>query len=417
MEKNRYKYYSGHHSNINMLHRVVTNYRYATVLDRFAFYSINSNFILPREYELNGWFCIEYKSLGEMTGYSERSIKAIVKLFTTMGLIEKVRKLIKNKCRACIRITSKTIALLGLTKTCEQRTEQTTGSDESCALNTESRKNLAQQCTFKSTENSLTYNEYREKEKDINIITRVPRCEKQGKLYNVPKAVTEIFVKVGERLPESQKATIWAAIYNLQKQHHKKISNISEFVAWISFSVINAKYQLKKAFNFQHQLNKLIKIARSPNGLQKPRGFHNHWDIGQELKLEEHTRLKQHEKLKQAGQGDTETPSLKTNDLDNHGSYMVAKKSSEIWNDKGDIKSLKDKRGKLNSVINSLMNELKELPIIYKETPELLRKATVQAQAELKEFKIEHELIVKEINKLKEDKHLSKSQEWVPLYA
>ena len=408
MKKTIYQYYSGHHSNINKIHQVVSNYRYATVLDRFAFYSINSNFILPNEYELNGWFCIEYKSLGEMTGYKERTIKAIVKLFNKMGLIEKVRKLIKNKCRSCLRITQKTIALLGLTKTCEQRPEQTIKSEESCSQSTESRKNLAQQCTFESTENARSYNEYREKEKDINIITRVPRNEKQGKLYNVPKAVTEIFVKVGERLPETQKAIIWAAIYNLQKQHNKKISNISEFVAWISFSVINAKYQLKKAFNFQHQLNKLIKIARSPNGLQKPRGFHNHWDIGQELKTDENKRLKQHEKLKQAGQGDV-YKSLSVNAQSSYEeSYIVAKKASETWADSGDIKSLTAKRGKLNSVINSLMNELKELPVIFKKNPEMLKKTTTQAKAELKDFKLEHELIVKKINELNKDKQLSK---------
>jgi len=88
------------------------------------------------------------------------------------------------------------------------------------------RKNLAQQCTFKSAKNALTYNEYREKEKDINIITRVPRKEKQRKLYNAPKSVTDIFEKVGERLEDFQKSTIWGGLYVIYKNNIAKTFQI-----------------------------------------------------------------------------------------------------------------------------------------------------------------------------------------------
>lgn len=419
MDKSNYKYYSGHHSNINKLHQSVSNYRHATVLDRFAFFSINSNFILPNKNEEEGWFCIEYKSIGEMTGYKERTIKAIVKLFTKLGLIEKVRRIIKNQCRSCIRITQKTLAILGVATNCEQTTKVLPTTPASYAQDDDKRKNLAQECTFKSAENALAYNEYREKEKDINIITRVPRKEKQGKLYNVPKSVTEIFSKIGERLQDTQKITIWGAICNLQKQHSKNISNVSEYVAWISFSIINAKHQLKNAFNFTHQLNCLMKIARSSQGLQKPRGFHNHWDVGQELKTNEMERLKQHESSKQAGQGANGNQSIEISGLENSNDigYVVAKKANELWSDQGSLKDLKQKKGMLLNTINSLINEIKELPLIYKSHPEMMSQLTDQAQNELENFKVEYEFVCQHIKKLNGEKQLSKELEWQPLYA
>ena len=418
MDKSNYKYYSGHHSNINKLHQSVSNYRHATVLDRFAFFSINSNFILPNKNEEEGWFCIEYKSIGEMTGYKERTIKAIVKLFTKLGLIEKVRRIIKNQCRSCIRITQKTKDILGLQKSCVQTAKVLPTNQESCAQEDDERKNLAQQCTFKSAENALAYNEYREKEKDINIITRVPRNEKQGKLYNVPKSVTEIFSKIGERLQDTQKTTIWGAICNLQKQHGKNISNASEYVAWVSFSIINAKHQLKKAFNFSHQLNCLMKIARSAQGLQKPRGFHNHWDVGQELKTNEMERLKQHEASKQEEQGANSIQSIEISGLENSSDigYVVAKKANELWSDHGSLKDLKQKKGMLLNTINSLINEIKGLPLIYKSHPEMMSQLTDQAQNELENFKVEYEFVCQHIKKLNGEKQLSKELEWQPLY-
>lgn len=422
MEKNKkkFQYYSGHNSNINKLNQSIANYRHATVLDRFAFFSINSNFILPNESNVKGWFCIEYKSLGDMTGYKERTIKAIIKFFTKMGFVEKVRKIIKNRCRSCIRITQKTIDILGFQKNCEQVTEIKPTAQLDNARESGSSKDLPQQCTFKSADNALAYNEYRENKKDINIINRVPRIEKQEKLYNVPTGVAEIFSKIGERLQNNQKITIWGAICNLQKQHSKNISNVSEYVAWVSFSIINAKHQIKKAFNFTHQLNCLMKISRTSQGLQKPRGFHNHWDVGKELKTNEAKRIKQHESSKKAWQGEINQKDINTLGMEESskvGGYVVVKKSSELWSDNTSLKDLNKKQGMILNAINSLMSEIKELPKIYSSHPEMEKQLSNQAQGELKNFKIEYEFTCQQIDRLNEEQQLSKELEWQPLYA
>ena len=63
------------------------------------------------------------------------------------------------------------------------------------------------------------------------------------------------------------------------------------------------------------------------------------------------------------------------------------------------------------------MKELKELPIIYKQHPDMLIQATESASTELESFKTEYELITQQIKTLQEDKQISQEQEWVPLYA
>ena len=79
--KKKYAYYSGRSTNINRLETAVQSNRHALVLDKFAFLSINSNFVLFDRPTEKGWFSVEYKDLAKMTGYKERTIKSIVKSF------------------------------------------------------------------------------------------------------------------------------------------------------------------------------------------------------------------------------------------------------------------------------------------------------------------------------------------------
>ena len=421
MEKknNKYKYYSGHHSNINKLHQVVTNYRHATVLDAFVFFSMTTNFTMPNETELDGWFCLTYEDIAARTGYKEGTIKGIVKKFSELGFIEKVKKIVRNNCRACIRVTQKTLNILGLEKSCEQVAEKPPVTESSYAQESDKRKNLPTECTFESTKNAPAYNEYREKEIDINIITRVPRSEKQIKPYNLPESVSKIFAKVGERLQENQKSIIWGAICNLQKQHSKSISNLSEFVAWISFSIINAKYQLKNTFNFQHQLNCLMKIARTKEGLQKPRGFNNHWDIGKELKAQEEQRLSVHEARKQKGEGACSNNAIEISGSDNSstGGYVVAKKVKELWADDGEAIKLKSERANLVTEINSIIADNKTIGMLFASKPELKLKEEAKNNKLIEKAKHALALIDEKLKVFKTQKESAKEMEWKPLYA
>ena len=414
----KYIYYSGNISNINRLSEALSNHRHASALDRIAFFSLNSTYRLPKEDEIVGWFTIKYEELGKLIGYKERTIKAIIKKFVEMKLLERTFRIIKNTRRSCLRITNKTKALLNLSTKQHSITPQvilkTTTSAE---LTTQKSSISAKKCTSESAKNALPYIEYREKEKDINIITRPSRSEKQSKPYNTPENVQNIFNKIGERLEQPQKAKIWGAVCNLKKQHGKTISNVSEFIAWISFSIINAKYQLKNALNFDHQLNAIMKIARTKEGLKRPRGFHNHWDIGIELKSKEKQTLKNHKQTKNSEYH--LNSGIEIHDFDSSSNsigYVVAKKAKELWGDNGEIALLKSSRANIITDINSFMADNNALKKIFANEPVLKATQTEKNNTQIDILKKELSVVNEKIASFKIDKDNAKAQEWKTLY-
>jgi len=241
--KKNYKYYSGHHSNIESLSMYVSNQRHASVLDRLAFFSLNSDISLPNLPDGEGWFCIPYIKIGTLTGYRERTIKAIIKSFLELGLIEVTHRLYSNARRACIRISEKTKHILKLSTPSDEKS----GEAPPVTIKEEDVKESESffcdhQCTSENAKNALRYIEERKKEKIINNITSLSEGKNVDKPYNLPESVKKVCESIGERLEEKQKARIWGAITNLKKQTGLNISNISEYYAWIAFLIINAKH-------------------------------------------------------------------------------------------------------------------------------------------------------------------------------
>lgn len=411
MKNNNYKYRSGNIKNINRLLPITGNFRHAMALDQFAFYSINSTFVLPKQSEAEGWFRIGYSEIANTLGYKDgRSITSIVKKFITLGLIEKERPLIGSTNTACIRITEKTKTLLGFVP-CEKPQENPTKTSETQSNHEEERKNFDQNFTSESEKISLPYKEKRVKEKDINIITPSEGCEKQEQRYNVPEQVEVIFKKIGERLPEQQKTDIWAAICNLQKQHKKQISNIAEFTAWVAFSIINARHQLKSAKTFTHQLNQLMAIARSKEGLKKPRGFNNHWDVGQQLKQKDEEQIERHELSKRMA---PETSSRK--DKRPSGTvYSQAKPT--LWKQDSDILFLKSRESELKMELHALAGGLKHDERLFARKPDELERSRQITHEKMKPLKEQLDFICEQIRLYEAEKMQSLENEWQPLYV
>lgn len=412
MKKNNYKYRSGNIRNINKLLPATGNFKYAQALDQFTFYSVNSSFILPRDEKAEGWFRIGYEAIANYLGYrSARSITTLIKKFIKLGLIEKIRPLIGGTNKACLRITAKTKALLNLSTSCEQPEETIAEASETELTPIVERKKFDQNFTCGSENISLAYKEKRVKEKDINIITPLQGCGKQGQRYNVPNQVEMIFKKIGERLPETQKTAIWAAVCNLQKQHAKQISNVAEFTAWIAFSILNASHQLKSSKGFEHQLNILMKIARSGQGLQKPRGFHNHWDVGQELKQKEEQILHLHEKIKRHASASS------ADDYQKASSPFNAPTQKEVWKGKGGLSSLKSQRAEILSQINGLISDTKSIEMLFASNPDELERQKQINQNKMAEFKRSLAFKDAQIKALEQSEEQAIETQWQPLYA
>jgi hypothetical protein len=423
MEKNkkRYAYYSGSSKNLEKLGRAVSNHRHALVLDKFAFLSINSNFVLFDRPTENGWFSVVYKDLATMTGYKERTIKSIVKSFEERGLIEKIRKLVNNKCRACIRITEKTKSILGLQKTCGKGQGIVVKKASETQKEELDIKKLPEECTFESAKNAPAYNEKEKKEKHpVNIITPFQGSNKTTtpknqptEPYNVPETVQRVFDQVGERMEGEKKKTIWGALCNLEKQHGVSISNPAEFVAWIIFAILNCKHHLKGAETFRHQLNIIMSIAKTGEGFQKPKGFHNHWDIGRKMKQNTHKRDINAQKQK-LGEGGNSSATRMEKTPDGQSIYDAVKTSKD-WEIAQEEIGLKASRAGVLTQINTLLADNKALVRLFSGDLSLQKKETAKNETKLNKYK----RLIREIDEKLASlgaRKTEKQQEWSALY-
>ncbi len=125
-----------------------------------------------------------------------------------------------------------------------------------------------------------------------------------------------------------------------------------------------------------------MKIARSPEGLQKPRGFHNHWDMGKALKAQEEAVLQRHEQSK-AKPGHKAINIL--GDRVTGLGYTVAKKSKDLWQGEGRIAELKSEKSDCLKELNSLASDIKTIKLLFSNNPdELLRQHRLNGDKRVK---------------------------------
>lgn len=392
MKKNNNVHYTAiHYEQFKRLLELAGNDAKARFLDKIVYWFKTSTFTLPRSGSSEIWFTRTYEQMHADTNIPISTLKMYMKEFVQKGYVERKQKKMGISVRAYFRITKRLTSLLP-------------ANEQSFNNQPTAEKKLSQGHTSKNTTSRLPITKDKDVKKDINTITALQACGKHEKRYNVPKSVNEIFKRVGERLTETQKTTIWGAVWNLQHKHHKKISNLAEFVAWICFSILNAKHQLKSAMTFHHQLNRLMKIARTKEGLQQPRGFNNHWDIGKSLKSKQEQKARAHKSVVHDRAGEL-------------GSFVVAKKAKELWTDDGELKVLKAEKARVMMIRASIESEKKAVRMLFANDREKVdhelrkfevKKAEVSQQVDALELKIK---------KLEESKQHAVAQTWEPLYA
>lgn len=398
MEK-KYVYKSGHSKNIDALQAVLGEYRHAALLDMLVFKSTNSSIPLPGQDIPDRWITGFYNHTCKKIGYSRDYLTRLISKFVKMGLVERKKKIVKNKCQSCIRVTEKTLAILNLVdnqpKNDMEYTEKTSKSLVLRAKNN-SRPEIK----------TGAYKEERHYVKEINIITRSKREQQQP--YNLPGDIQALFDRVGERLTTEQKAIIFASFKNLQSQTNAKISSPKDFIAWICFSILNAKHQLPGKNTFQAQLNTLMKIARSPGGLKKPRGFHNHWDIGQEMRKKE-------QKVESENAKSKERIDTRKNRTLSFGDLMPIK-AKDVWDKSSALNELKSKRAEVLRDLSSLISEGRAIPMLYQSSPDFLDKQLKHNQFMIGKKREVLKAIEKDISTEKSSQEEIKNLQWEGLY-
>ena len=94
---------------------------------------------------------------------------------------------------------------------------------------------------------------------------------------------------IGERITERLKNYIKGMLRNLQEQHKLKFSEPDKLFAEVVFSVLNTKEQLTGIENPHHRVNIIAKLLKERRW-STPKGFYNHWDVGQLFKTKEAKR-------------------------------------------------------------------------------------------------------------------------------
>lgn len=255
------------------------------------------------------WFTRTSNELAAGSSLSESSVGRYLRDFAQKGLIEK--RVIKRYSRkhnhdiAClhIRITEKLLALL---KTYSQKPSTSCQTEEG-NINPESK--ILPQLDDTPSVNLTVPTINKGNFLNTNMISTVSensvnKLEKQTVAFQ--KTIFQIEKEIGERVSEEIKDQIKGMLCNVLKEQGNELKRNERLFAEVLFSVTNAE-QFKGIACMKHRINIAANLIRKKKW-STPKGFYNHWDIGQRFKErdESHRRRLQREKLERELLGITE---------------------------------------------------------------------------------------------------------------
>lgn len=244
------------------------------------------------------WFTRTTSELAAGAGLSDSSVGRYLRDFAEKGLIEK--RVIKRYSRkhdqdiAClhIRITDKLLALLKTSIKKSSTTHQTTTGTKK-----PDGKNLPH--IDDTPPVNLTVPTINSKEDSLNKSTVKAGDVNYGKKQKTSfkKTVFPIEKEIGERVSEELKDQIKGMLYNVLKHLGQELKQNERLFTEVLFAVTN-KEQFKDVTCMNHRINIAANLIRKKQW-RTPKGFYNHWDIGQALKERDEVKRRrtQQEKL------------------------------------------------------------------------------------------------------------------------
>ena len=319
------------HNRFERLHDITSNYNQATLLDKLIFWWQISNYTLD---DGNIWFTRSVEQIAQESRLSVRTVGRYLKIFTDAGYIDKVNRLHKKK-NLYIRVTEKLLFLIGEKK---GTTPHVAGETTIKGLTTTTP--TASACVFsehvgRTGSANLAVSIY--KEKDCNTSTNntvrelcsvtfgdngfeehapTPETCVEEPVVETPKAtepakypVYAVEQQIGERLSETTKNYIKGTMRNLNTQYQLNFSDPEQVFSEIVFSLLNTEKQFPGVQDTHHRMNLIAKLMREKRWCT-PKGFYNHWDVGQALKAKQESQAVRMHKLKrQESRGGTLYPS------------------------------------------------------------------------------------------------------------
>ncbi|MDA0911379.1 MAG: helix-turn-helix domain-containing protein, partial [Proteobacteria bacterium] len=321
------------------------------------------------------WFTRTTDELAAGAGLSESSVGRYLRDFATKGLIEKrtIKRYSKKHGQdiAClhIRITEKLLALLKTTTK-----KPSTANQETIGTEQPDSKNLSH--TDDTPSVNLTVPTIYNKEKNLNNSTvkqvDVNCVEKKEPLSG--KTVFSIEKQIGERVTTEVKEQVKGMLFNVLKQQNQSLKHHERLFSEVLFAITN-QAQFKGVTCITHRINIAASLIRKKQW-KTPKGFYNHWDIGQSFKERDEVKRRrmQQEKLQRELLGVTDPQLIceikaRLEVSQENNSYFDKPKTfstNQKLKQQGQ-KQLTDKLNQINNEILSQGNYLKQMENAYQK--------------------------------------------------
>lgn len=280
------------HNNYERLLALTNNHNKAVFLDKCIFWWQISN------YRLNDnkiWFTRKLSDIAKDLLISERSVSRYLEQLEEQGLVERTCKLsasnknnqFKVSKKLYIRITEKLINLLQLnpistskeSKACDSSFYKQGGEIEN--------DNLSVSIYKDNNHNNNNIVSHEDIVNNFQNNSNQP-LKPQTKPLTTPQ-IYPIEPVIGECITPALKNYIKGMLVNVQKQHGVNLSNPNKVFAEVVFSVTQ-ETQWQGISHAHHRVNIIAKLLRQ-RAWKTPKGFYNHWEIGQHFKTKEQQQL------------------------------------------------------------------------------------------------------------------------------
>ena len=354
------------------------------------------------------WFTRSIEQIANDSQISKRSVERYLSEFEKNGLIYKINRLFMKK-HLYIRITDKLLAIIGETTNINKDSSPKNGMEPKlqpikfthlvktntfggssteqvyCTLNQENpSENISKQddglflnqfgvidsanlaCSiYKGKDSNLIINNTVSQPNIVNNFENMPQNKKSETYpaYSIEK-------QIGERLTETFKNYIKGTMRNLQTQHQLVFSNPEQLFAEIVFSVLNVENQFPGIRDNHHRINLIAKLLRQKKW-RTPKGFYNHWDVGQVYKLKlEKQDIKQIQKTEIADSIDYGYK--QQNNITNAVNH---------YQQEANLKPLKSKYREISLLISSETKYLNDMEACFLKKPDAIIKQIINTTA------------------------------------
>lgn len=369
------------HINFSRLHELTNNYNKATLLDKLIFWWQISTYTLD---DGQIWFTRCLNQITEESKISKRSVERYLHDFAVAGFIEKTYKLYKKK-HLYIRITEKLLVLLGI------RTDFKTP-------NLTERPNKSEVNQQKSHSDSLFLKHFGDTD-SANLAVSIYKDQDSNSVINntvsqpcivdnlktahqsTPGTAFPIYPieqKIGERLTVQFKNYIKGTMHNLQTQHQMVFSNPEQLFAEIVFSVVNVQNQFPGIVDNHHRVNLVAKLLRQKQW-RTPKGFYNHWDVGQVYKLKKKKQDEAQQHLKQKEINARSVPYDTSNAIDYRFPSNNTSPKINQHQLQAKLKPLKSEHHEISLLIATETRYLKDMEARYLKKPDMLIKQIINS--------------------------------------